>query len=412
MHRHDRPSRSADPRRPSRSTTVGGRRRVALVAAAVPLLASCTLFRAPPTPNVGNASQAPVQAVGYVACPSSVTPIELATGTAEADIPLPISGSPSLGDYAIATSPDGRWAYVVTSDGSSSSGSPATSAIPATTGATPGGAAQPAQPGSQNVVVPIDLLSQRAGRPIDIPGDGSTHGIVVSPDGTTVYAVSGSTVVPVDVADRHVGTPVDVGPTHPIFGLVENPSATKLYALVAGGVFPISLSDGTVGAPIVTGLSVSSVYSPHGIAISSDGSTLYTVGEVAGSGGRIAAMSTVTGVVGPVGSFDSFGMGTPSALVLVPDGSAAFVTDLGNNWVDPVPVPRTLAPSPRSGSRPAATGWRSSIRATSSSRAPGPQAYVVAGFDTVLPFNVVARQYGNAIPVCAGASSMSIALTP
>ena len=51
-------------------------------------------------------------------CPNAVTPVELATHTAEAAIPLPITGTPDLGDFAIATSPDGRWAYVVTSDGS------------------------------------------------------------------------------------------------------------------------------------------------------------------------------------------------------------------------------------------------------------------------------------------------------
>ena len=55
--------------------------------------------------------------MGYVVCPNAVTPVELATHTAEAAIPLPISGTPALGNFAIATSADGRWAYVVTSDG-------------------------------------------------------------------------------------------------------------------------------------------------------------------------------------------------------------------------------------------------------------------------------------------------------
>jgi len=409
-HRSTRPTGSH--RRPGTPPTGRWRRRTALLAA-VPLLASCSLFRPSPVPDVGDASSASSGPVGYVVCPSAVTPIELSTGTAEADIDLPITGSPSLGDYAIATSPDGTRAYVVTSDGVAASGSPATSAIPATTGATPGAASQPGLPGSENVVIPIDLLSQRAGRPIVIPGDGGTHGIVVGPGGTIVYAVSGSTVVPVDVDTRRVGTPVNVGATHPIFGLVENPSATMLYALVAGGVFPISLATGAVGAPIVTGLSVSSVYSPHGIAISADGSTLYTVGEVStGSGGRIAAASTSTGVVGPVGSFDAFGVGTPSAVTLLPNGTAAFVTDLGNNWVDPVPISRTLAPNPPV--RLPASGDGMAIEHPSDIvlEGSGPQSYVVAGFDSVLPFNVATQQYGNAIPVCQGASSMAVTVTP
>jgi len=36
----------------------------------------------------------------------------------------------------------------------------------------------------------------------------------------------------------------------------------------------------------------------------------------------------------------------------------------------------------------------------------------VAGFDSVLPFNVATQQYGNAIPVCQGASSMAVTVTP
>ena len=80
-------------------------------------------------------------------CPNAVTPVALDTRTSEAPIRLPIQGTPPLGSFAITTSPDGRIAFVVTRD------------------APPDGA-------GRDVVVPIDLASQRADRPIALPGHG------------------------------------------------------------------------------------------------------------------------------------------------------------------------------------------------------------------------------------------------
>ena len=88
------------------------------MAAAVLVAAAGALVAAPTTARVLDAtSLAPAGAVGYVVCPTAVTPVELDTRTAEAPIPLPLRGTPVLGSFAIATSPDGRWAYVATTDG-------------------------------------------------------------------------------------------------------------------------------------------------------------------------------------------------------------------------------------------------------------------------------------------------------
>ncbi len=113
------------------------RRRVApalLVTATA--LAGCSLFSTPAPPTVVAPSLSPPGALGYVVCPNAVTPVELATHTAEPDIRLPISGTPDLGNFAIATSPNGRWAYVVTSDGVTPSPSTRRTLPPVTTGAT------------------------------------------------------------------------------------------------------------------------------------------------------------------------------------------------------------------------------------------------------------------------------------
>ncbi len=358
-----------------------GRRRARrpVVAASLGLatvaLSGCGVFSQPRPAPAGGSSLAPAGAVGYVVCPNAVTPVELASRTAEAPIALPVSGTPDLGDFAIATSPDGRWAYVVTADGTISAAptSPTTTAppggtaaatstptstvpstAPATTTAPAAAAPGPVSTiGVQNVVIPINLVTQRAGRPIDIPGQGATHAIVVLPGGHTVLATSGSTIVPVDVDHRRVGRPLDLGAGRTIFGLALNPVAPAVYALVGGGVVPVDTSNATVGATVATGLTVSSVYSPHGIAVTDDGATVYVVGQGPPDfGGRVLPIATATGTPGTAASFDNYGIADPAALAVEPDGSSLLVADSANNWINPLPVASFTDPPSRSGSRP------------------------------------------------------------
>jgi hypothetical protein len=414
------------------------------LAAAVPtvavMLTGCSVFSTPvPTP-VSDASLAPTGSVGYVVCSNAVTPVELATRTAEAAIPLPISGSPVFGDFAIATSADGRWAYVVTTDGvapgttapstgaptpatpSSSTPAAATTATTAATAAT-APAATTTTPvtagtgsGAQNVVIPIDLVTQQAERPISIPGQVGTHAIVVLPGGRTVLAASGNTIVPIDVSDDEVGIPLDLGSGQTIFGMALDPRTTTLYVLVPGGVIPVDTATSTVGAEIPTSLSVSSVYSPHGIVVTDDGKTVYVVGQGAPDfGGRVLPIATATGAVGASTSFDYYGISDPAALADEPDGSLLLVVDSANNWVNPVPLstfftPPTPVHLPSAGTAGATSG---SGHPTDIVLGPGNTgAFVVEGFDAVLPYEPASETFGRAIPVCSGASSMAVAPSP
>ncbi len=360
--------------------------------------------------------------MGYVVCSNAVTPIELATQTAEAPIPLPISGTPDLGDFAVSVSADGQEAYVVTADGAATGPASSTpsSAPVGTTTVTPPPPSTTSTPtssvGTQNVVIPIDLVTQRAGRPIDIPGQGATHAIVVLPGGHTVLAASGSTVVPVDVAHREVGKPVDLGAGRTIYGLALDPAAPTVYALVAGGVVPVNTADDSVGATIPTGLSVSSVYSPHGIAVTADGATVYVVGQgTPDFGGRVLPIATATASVGAAASFDNYGIAAPAAVAVEHDGSSLLVADSANNWINPVPITSfTNPPAPvrlpgqSAGEPSSGTQHPTDIVLDAS----GSDAYVVEGFDSVLPYEPVSQTFGRAIPVCTGASSMAIAPSP
>ncbi len=381
-------------------------------------LAGCSLFATPaPAPVTDPGSLAPAGAVGYVVCSDAVTPVELDTHTAEAQIPLPIRGTPVIGNFAIATSANGRWAYVVTSDGVEPGPSagptsvqpPTSDTTPSTTTTSPSGVAV------QNVVIPINLVTQKAEAPIKIPGQGGTHAVVVMPGNRIVLAASGSTVVPVHVATGKVGTPLDLGPGHTIFGMALDPTSTTLYALVAGGVFPVDTANATAGVEIATGLSVSSVYSPHGIAVTADGKTVYVVGQGGTDfGGRVLPIVAATGTTQTPAGFDRYGIADPAALAISADGSLLLVADGANNWVNPVPLASFAAPPPpvrlpqRSAVVSSGTGHPTDIVVGPG----GAGAFVVDGFDAVVPFQPASDTFGRPIPVCAGASSMAVAPAP
>ena len=369
---------------------------------------------------------APPGAVGYVVCPNAVTPVELATHVAEPDIRLPISGTPDLGSFAITTSPDGRWAYVVTSDGVTPTSStrrttlppvtpPATTGATATTGpAAPTGATAPSGVRVQNVVIPIDLVTQQAEKPIRIPGQGGTHAIVVMPGGRTILAASGSTIVPVDAVTHQVGTPLDLGPGHTIFGMALGTASPTLYALVAGGVFPVDTANATAGVVIPTGLSVSSVYSPHGIVVTGNGATVFVVGQGgADYGGRVLPITAATGAPQPMTGFDKYGIADPAAIAVDPAGTTLLVADAANNWVNPISVSNFSVPAAPVRLPPPTGDGSGTGHPTDIVFGPGKTgAFVVDGFDTVIPYRPGSPTFGRPIAVCTGASSMAVAPAP
>jgi hypothetical protein len=393
------------------------RRRAAVIglaaaaAAAAVALSGCALVAGPDPATAKDGSLARSEVIGYVVCPNQVTPVELSTRTPEAPIELPVSGTPVLGNFAITTSADGRWAYVVTGDGvvastSTSQGAGTSTSRSPTTA--------PVGVGVQNVVVPIDLATQQAEAPIKIPGQGGTHAIVVLPGGRTLLAASGSSIVPVDTVTRRVGAPLDLGPGRAIFGMALAPDGSTLYALVAGGVIPVALAHDTAGAEIPTGLSVSSMDSPHGIATSANGATVYVVGQGGDDfEGRVVPIDASLGATLPAASFT--GVADPAALTLAPDGSGLLVVDSANNWVNPVPFatftdPPTPDRLPPVDTGPSVSGTQ---HPTDIVAAPGGiGAFVVDGFSTVIPYEPGSHSFGRPIPVCSGASSMAIAPAP
>jgi hypothetical protein len=92
-----------------------------------------------------------------------------------------------------------------------------------------------------------------------------------------------------------------------------------------------------------------------------------------------------------------------------------LVVDSANNWVNPVPL-ATFAdppapvhlPQPTAGGYPAGTQHPTDVVV-----GPGRDgAFIVDGFSTVIPYQPVSHSFGRPIPVCTGASSMTVAPSP
>jgi YVTN family beta-propeller protein len=129
---------------------------------------------------------APDGKTAYVTIYSSgtVTPIDLTTD--RAGKPIKVGGKPpataSYGNpMAIAIAPDGKTAYVAN--------------------------------GASSTVTPINLATDRPGKPIRISGKLGADAIAITPDGSAAYVANqpSSTVTPIDLATNTPGKPIEIG---------------------------------------------------------------------------------------------------------------------------------------------------------------------------------------------------------
>ncbi len=295
----------------------------------------------------------------------SVTPIDLATGTA--GTPILVGDNPA----GVAITPDGATAYV-TNRGSDNvtpidlaTGTAGTPILvgdnPAGVAITPDGAtAYVTNRGSDNVT-PIDLATGTAGTPIlvgDLP-----VGVAIAPDGATAYVANlgSDSLTPIDVATGTAGTPITVG-DQPL-GVTITPDGVLGYVANGGSsnVTPIDVTRLTALQPIAAGLA------PSAIAITPDG----LVGYVANGGSNnvtpIFSMTFTAGSPITVGA-------DPAGIALTPDGATAYVSSLGSDSVTPIALATGTAGSPIAvGADPAAIAFvpnRGPVAAFSTTGAP------------------------------------------
>jgi DNA-binding beta-propeller fold protein YncE len=219
-------------------------------------------------------STAYVADYGFLDQPAStVTPLDLATGTAEAPITV------GAGPLAIAVTPGNRFALVTLQGTSAKPGhrvreiNLVTRAVsaPVTVGLNPeslavtpdGTTAYVADFGSAEVT-PVDLTTwpPKALPPIPLPGT-SPRAIAISPDGQTAYVLDAenATIIPISIPSGTVGQPVDLvcrmqgDPGCTPSAIVISPDGSAAYVSAAGSadVIMLNLPSLTVAGVVETG---------------------------------------------------------------------------------------------------------------------------------------------------------------
>jgi YVTN family beta-propeller protein len=286
--------------------------------------------------------------------PNTITPIDTDTNTAG----TPFNFAP-YEPGAIAITPNGQTAYVA-----------------------------PVASGSVAEVTPIQTDTNAVGTPIDTVDPVSA--LAISPDGSTIYAVSGSdnAVVPIDVATGTAGTPIPVGEDPSAVAFTPDGTMAYVTNYDDSSVTPIDVASGTAEPPIGVN------FFPTGIAITPDGSTAFVVN----SGNQtVTAIDLATQAI----SSPIFVGTDPVAIAITPDGSTAYVVNNGDGTVTPINTSTDVAGTAITvGSSPEA------IAITPD----GSTAYVADGTDDATPIDTASNTAGT--PVNAGDDPVGIAITP
>jgi YVTN family beta-propeller protein len=233
-----------------------------------------------------------------------VTPINLATGTAGAVIPIGVnSGGCNLPNGGIASSdiamsPDGGTAYLTSPMGCT------------------------ANLARYGLVTAIDTATNTTKWSLTDTFDGP-NAIAITPDGGTAYVTAlGSAgapgfVFPIDLSTQTEGSQVNLCAVPN--DIVISPNGTTAYITCQNSVYVLDLATNTVSATIAVPVSASSNSNE---AITPNGQTLYVTDPASD---RVIPISTATNVVGTPISVSS----SPVGMAITPDGSSAYV--VGSN---------------------------------------------------------------------------------
>jgi DNA-binding beta-propeller fold protein YncE len=242
---------------------------VGLVGVATPALSA----------NAATTAKAARPVPAYVANPvdASVLPLNVVTNTFGPPIRV------GLGPDAIVFAPNGKTAYVA--DGG------------------PGAVQRPT-----HTVAVIDTTTGRRSRFINVAP--KPFALAITPDGTTVYALSTVGVTPIRTATKQSGELITTGKDPD--AIAVTPNGKTLYVANGGSstVTPVSTTTGKPGRPIRVG------NGPGYLAVSSDGRAVYVVGT-----GSVTVIRTATNTASKPVPIN----GTLSGVVFAPNGKTAYI---------------------------------------------------------------------------------------
>jgi len=180
---------------------------------------------------------------------------------------------------------------------------------------------------STNTVAVYDAatLKQRATVPCEFRVPAA---VTVSPNGETAYVVGGTTLTYVDLATRKATAAVRLSTLGYTTALVLSADGSTAYVDGGTSVAVVDTATGTVTRTLTAGTDLN-----EGMAVSPDGTTLYTAGGGAyPAPGDLYEVNTASGA-----TTASVAVGTtPDGVVLSADGSQAYVSGSATNTVSVV----------------------------------------------------------------------------
>jgi YVTN family beta-propeller protein len=258
---------------------------------------------------------------------SGVSVIDTATNTVTATIPTTFPA------WAIAITPDGKFAYISESaaDGSgarveviATATNTAVANIPLSSGA----AGIAVSPNGQSVYVcnrsgnSVSVIATATNSVVaQIPTGLRPTSIVFSPDGSSAWVANpdSNTVSMIDTATNTVANTLSSVGSYP-YDLAVAPTGSVVFVSGAEGVFAIDIATGGIAA------SISMPGSPAGLAVSADGALLYRT--YSNNGGSYLSVVETSGytVVTTIGTAIA---GQPGDLSVSPDGAFLYLSNSG-----------------------------------------------------------------------------------
>jgi DNA-binding beta-propeller fold protein YncE len=197
------------------------------------------------------------------------------------------------------------------------------------------------EPTSAQTVTPIDLTTNTAEKPITLtdPGDA----IAIAPDGKTAYIINGfpaRTVTRINLATNTAEKPIDLSAEPEEIAMA--PDGNTAYLAVAASTLqydfiPFDLATNKLGKPVKLGSE-----QPQAIAIASDGKTAYVVSQSSSTVIAVTPIDLTTLKTekpikistkpGPTKGY----YGQPLAIAIAPDGITAYVADGALSTVTPI----------------------------------------------------------------------------
>ncbi|MGO8960039.1 MAG: hypothetical protein ACLQFR_22115 [Streptosporangiaceae bacterium] len=323
----------------------------------------------------------PVKPTAYViTAGSTVVPVNPATGKAGKPIAVPPVGLSSFQMPVIAATPNGRTVYVLGGE-------------------------------RYEMATPIDTQTNHAGPPINVHQQGSIWGIAITPNGKTAY-VAGQPggVVPVDIATNSALRPVKI-PGHSSLSIAITPNSKTVYVADSEDGLGSTRTRYVTPVRVATNVALKPIKFSGGrfgfldsVAISPDGRTAYVLDAVQGG-------KAYSNVVTPISTATNTALkpirikapGFAEKVIVSPDGRTAYV--LSSLAVTPIDTATNKAFPPIS--LPARVGDAYTMLMSPN----GKTIYVLCP-GGVIPVDLAARHAFEPIKIKGVDNSAVIGLTP